>query len=65
MATVFGPREISNDSGEGGSGNCDLSIPVVLSDAGEEKKGRISVKIHASSFSSTGGERRKITRQDR
>lgn len=68
MATVFGPREISNDSsdGSGGTGGgMNMSTPMVFSDAENNEKGLISVKIHAASFSSTGGERRKNTRQDR
>lgn len=67
MATVFGPRELSNESSDSGSGGIigDLSFPVVINEIECTEKGRISVKIHAASFSSTGGERRKNTRQDR
>lgn len=66
LATVFGPREMSNDASESsGGGAGDLSVPVVINDGDANEKGRISVKIHAASFSSTGGERRKNTRQDR
>lgn len=63
MATVFGPREVSSDGDS--SGNVNLKSPLSVSDADANEKGRISVKIHAASFSSTGGERRKNTRQDR
>lgn len=65
MATVFGPRESSGDSSESSSGGGDLSVPVVICEGERNDKGRISVKIHAASFSSTGGERRKNLRQDR
>lgn len=63
MATVFGPREISSDSDN--SRNFNMKSPLTISDADGNDKGSISVKIHAASFSSTGGERRKNTRQDR
>ena len=63
MATVFGPREVSNDGD--GSGSFSMKTPLTISDTDNNDKGRISVKIHAASFSSTGGERRKNTRQDR
>ena len=63
MATVFGPREISNDGDSSASLN--LKSAVLISETEDNEKGKISVKIHAASFSSTGGERRKNTRQDR
>ena len=67
LATVFGPREISGDgdSGSASSGGMNMKSPVSISEADDNEKGKISVKIHAASFSSTGGERRKNTRQDR
>ncbi len=64
LATVFGPRELSNEASDN-SGAGDLRVPVVINEGDANEKGRISVKIHAASFSSTGGERRKNTRQDR
>ena len=67
MATVFGPREISGDGDSSASagGAMNMKSPVSIVEADDNEKGRISVKIHAASFSSTGGERRKNTRQDR
>lgn len=67
LATVFGPREMSGD-GDGGSGShggMNMSTSLPISSVEGSDKGRISVKMHAASFSSTGGERRKNTRQDR
>lgn len=63
MATVFGPREISNEGDSGAALN--MKSPVSISEADDNEKGKISVRIHAASFSSTGGEKRKNTRQDR
>ena len=65
MATVFGPREVSGDGETSSSGNINLKSPLSISGADNNEKGNISVKIHAASFSSTGGERRKNNRQDR
>ena len=64
MATVFGPREVSGD-GDASGGNFNMKSPLTISDANSNENGSISVRIHAASFSSTGGERRKNTRQDR
>lgn len=65
MATVFGPREISGDGDSSGLSVGNMKSPVSIVEGDDNEKGRISVKIHAASFSSTGGERRKNTRQDR
>jgi exosome complex component RRP41 len=64
MATVFGPREISGD-GDSSASNINMKSPLSISGVDSDEKGSVSVKIHAASFSSTGGERRKNTRQDR
>lgn len=63
MATVFGPREISNE-GDSSTG-LNMKSPVSICEVDAKEKGKLSVKIHAASFSSTGGERRKNARQDR
>lgn len=63
LATVFGPREVSRTSEASTALNMATVLPV--SDGSSVEKGRVSVKIHAASFSSTGGERRKAKGQDR
>lgn len=63
MATVFGPRESSKDSDASTSLNMNSSLPI--SDVSSSEKGKITVKLHAASFSSSGGERRKAKGQDR
>ena len=63
IVTVFGPREASSGADSTG---LSMSTPSPISDASvNDEQGKISVKIHAASFSSSGGERRKNTRQDR
>ena len=57
LATVFGPREVSRNSEAATSLNMNTVVPI--SDVSAAEKGRVSVKIHAASFSSSGGERRK------
>ncbi len=64
LATVFGPREVSSSSG--GDSGINMATALPIGDATvDEHDGKISVRMHAASFSSTGGERRKNTRQDR
>ena len=68
MATVFGPREMASDSGDSGSaasGDMCMKSVLPISSIDSNEKGRISVKMHAASFSSSGGERRKNTHKDR
>jgi ribonuclease PH len=63
LATVFGPRDCSTSDS---SSDVNMSTPLPIQTASSrDDEGKISVKIHAASFSSSGGERRKNTRQDR
>lgn len=63
LATVFGPREVSRNSDA--TTNLNMSTVLPVTDVSAADKGRVSVKIHAASFSSSGGERRKAKGQDR
>lgn len=70
MATVYGPREMASESGDSGSsavasGDMSMKSALPISSVDSNEKGRISVKMHAASFSSSGGERRKNTHKDR
>lgn len=66
LATVYGPRELpSGASSSAEAGAMNMATPMNISDSSDTEKGSICVKMHAASFSSTGGERRKNARQDR
>lgn len=66
LATVFGPREVSTSGVGGGDSGINMATALPIGDATvDEHDGKINVRMHAASFSSTGGERRKNTRQDR
>lgn len=61
LATVFGPRETGSGDGQGMA----MGSMLPISDASSQERGTIRVRIHAASFSSSGGERRKGTQRDR
>lgn len=64
LVTVFGPREVSSSGS--GENKINMATALPISDATfDEHDGKINVRMHAASFSSTGGERKKNTRQDR